>query len=173
MEMSLTLALPYCLKNHLPPDSLTEQDKDDRVAAQEHLADESVLVDFATQLSVRQSRCFRPHLFRVLENHVAVTIEGFYTGKQLAVVSARNEDLGACADGRLQDGERTGCELVLLNLCDFIFRQLGPRLGEQLLKLYVCDHDVLCWSLGAVSKFGSCGTVLRLIELHVGRCCLE
>lgn len=150
MEMSLTLALPYCLKNHLPPDSLTEQDKDDRVAAQEHLADESVLVDFATQLSVRQSRCFRPHLFRVLENHVAVTIEGFYTGKQLAVVSARNEDLGACADGRLQDGERTGCELVLLNLCDFIFprfvvsgsftsvgahcsvRQLGPRLGEQL-----------------------------------------
>lgn len=49
-----------------------------------------------------------------------MTVKRLYAGEQLAVVAAGNEDLGARADSGLQDGERTGSELVLLDLGDFI-----------------------------------------------------
>jgi len=111
---------PPCLQATSSFGILTEKNEDDRVAAQEHLADESVLVDLATKLSVCQSGRFRPHLFRVLQYHVAVTVESLYTGEQFAVVAAGNENLGARADSRLQDGERAGSELVFLDLGDFI-----------------------------------------------------
>lgn len=100
---------------------LTEKNEDDRVAAQEHFADKSILVDLATKLSVCQPGRFCPHLFCVLQNHVAVTVERLYTGKQLAVIAAGNENLGARANSCLQDGERAGSELVFFDLGDFIF----------------------------------------------------
>jgi hypothetical protein len=49
-----------------------------------------------------------------------VAVECFDTGEDFAVVSARNQDLGARANGGLEDREGPSCELVLLDLCDFI-----------------------------------------------------
>ena len=113
--------LPPCLTTIYSIASLTEQDKNDGITAQEHLADETVLVDFATGLAVGQTGRFCPHLFRVLQNHVAVTVESLHAGEQLAVVSAGNEDLCAGADSGLQDGKRTSRELVFLDLGNLIF----------------------------------------------------
>jgi len=50
-----------------------------------------------------------------------VSIKGLDTGEDLAVVSARDQDLGARADGGLEDGEGAGGKLMLLDLRDFIF----------------------------------------------------
>jgi hypothetical protein len=50
-----------------------------------------------------------------------MTVEGFHAGEDLAVVSARDQDLGARADGGLEDGERAGSELMLFHLSDFVF----------------------------------------------------
>ena len=112
---------PPCLTTKHSIASLTEQNKDDGIAAQEHLADEAVLVDFATRLAVSQSGRFCPHLFRVLQNHVAVTVESLHAGEQLAVVSAGDEYLCARADSSLQDGKRTSRKLVFLDLGNLIF----------------------------------------------------
>jgi hypothetical protein len=49
-----------------------------------------------------------------------VTIEGFDAGEKLAVVPARDQDLGARAYSGLEDGQRPGGELVLFNLRDLI-----------------------------------------------------
>lgn len=100
---------------------LTQQNENDRVASQEHLADETVLVDLAPGLAVCQARCLCPHLLCVLQNHVTVSVEGLYAGEQFAVVAAGDQDLGAVADGRLEDGEGSGSELVLLDLGDLEF----------------------------------------------------
>jgi hypothetical protein len=72
-------------------------------------------------LAVSQSGRFCPHLFRVLQNHVAVTVESLHAGEQLAVVSAGDEYLCAGADSSLQDGKRTSRKLVFLDLGDLIF----------------------------------------------------
>jgi hypothetical protein len=50
-----------------------------------------------------------------------VTVKGLDAGEELAVVSARDQDLGARADSGLKDGKRAGGELVLLDLRNFIF----------------------------------------------------
>ena len=49
-----------------------------------------------------------------------MSIECLDSGEDLPVVSARDQDLGARADGGLEDGEGAGGELVLLDLCDFV-----------------------------------------------------
>ena len=49
-----------------------------------------------------------------------MAVEGLDAGKQLAVVAAGNQDLCARADGGLQDGKRSGGELVLLDLGDLV-----------------------------------------------------
>lgn len=116
---------------------LTQQNENDGVASQEpahhvsllqrrewqgvHLADEAVLVDLAPRLAIGEARCLCPHLLRVLQNHVAVSVEGLDAGEQFAVVAAGDQDLGAVADGSLQDGEGSGGELVLLHLGDLEF----------------------------------------------------
>jgi hypothetical protein len=45
-----------------------------------------------------------------------MAVECLHACENLAVVSARDQDLGARADGGLEDGEGTGSELVLLDL---------------------------------------------------------
>jgi hypothetical protein len=80
------------------------------------LGDEAVLVHFPSLLAICCPRGLSPHLLCVLKHHVAMTVECLDTCENLAVVSARDQDLGARADGGLEDGEGTGCELVLLDL---------------------------------------------------------
>ena len=48
-----------------------------------------------------------------------MSIESLDTCEQLAVVAAGDQDLGVRADGGLEDRERAGGELVLLELGDF------------------------------------------------------
>ena len=85
-----------------------------------HLADEAVLVCWPSLLAVGQARRLCPHLLHVLQNHVAVAVKGLDACQQFPVVSARDEDLGVAPHGGLEDGERAGAELVLLQLCDFV-----------------------------------------------------
>jgi len=54
-----------------------------------------------------------------------VAVEGLDAGENLAIVPARDENLCAGADGSLEDGERTGGELMLLNLGNFVLAALG------------------------------------------------
>ena len=49
-----------------------------------------------------------------------MTVESLDTRKNLAVVSARDQDLCARADGGLEDGEGTGGELMLFDLSNFV-----------------------------------------------------
>jgi hypothetical protein len=62
-----------------------------------------------------------------------VTVECLHAGEDFAVVSARDQDLGARADGGLEDREGSSGELVLLDLCDFILS------GQQ--SVSVCCHE--------------------------------
>jgi hypothetical protein len=49
-----------------------------------------------------------------------VAVEGFYTCEDLAVVSARDQNLCARADCGLEDGEGAGGELMLFDLRNFV-----------------------------------------------------
>lgn len=84
-----------------------------------HLANKPILIHRSSLLSSGKSRYFRPHFLHILQHHVAMSVEGLDTCEQLAVVAAGNQDLGVRADGSLEDGERAGGELVLLELGDF------------------------------------------------------
>lgn len=83
-----------------------------------HLADETVLVH---TLALGTLGLLGPHLLDILKNHVAVSVKSLDTGQQLAVVSAGDQDLGVSAGGGLQERQRTGGELVLLDESDLIF----------------------------------------------------
>jgi hypothetical protein len=63
-----------------------------------HFADKSVLVDPAA--SPLGLLC--PHLFDILQDHIAVAIKSFHSGKDFAVVSAGNEDLCVGASSSLK-----------------------------------------------------------------------
>jgi hypothetical protein len=103
-----------------PPAALsTQQHQDHTIAPQKHLTDKAILVDsFSARLA---SRPLRPHLLDVLEHHVAVAVEGFDAGEELAVIAARDEDLGVGAGGGLKDGQRAGGEFVGFEQGDFVF----------------------------------------------------
>mmetsp|Transcript_78733 Transcript_78733/g.155934 ORF Transcript_78733/g.155934 Transcript_78733/m.155934 type:complete len:95 (-) Transcript_78733:141-425(-) len=77
------------------------QDKDHRVASQEELADETVLVDWLGLL-LATVRDLSPHLSDVLKDHVGVTVKSFDTCKDLSVVPAIDEHLGIVLDTLLQ-----------------------------------------------------------------------
>lgn len=53
-----------------------------------------------------------------------MTVESLDAGEQLAVVAARDQDLGVTTDGRLKEREGTRSKLVLLELGDFILAGL-------------------------------------------------
>jgi len=63
---------------------LVTQDQDNGVTSEKHFTDKSVLVD---RLLVLPFRYLGPHLFHILEYHVAVPIKGFDPCKELLVVS--------------------------------------------------------------------------------------
>ena len=63
-----------------------------------HLADEAILVH---ALALAALGLLGPHLLHVLEDHVAVSVKGLDTGEELAVVTARDQDLGVRAGGGL------------------------------------------------------------------------
>jgi len=50
-----------------------------------------------------------------------VAVERLDAGQQLAVVAARDEDLGVRARGRLEQRQRAGGQLVLLDEGDLVF----------------------------------------------------
>lgn len=56
-----------------------------------------------------------------------MSVEGFDTRKQFAVVAARNEDLCVVAHGGLQEREWSRAEVVSLEYADFVFSQVVAR----------------------------------------------
>lgn len=65
-----------------------QKHQDNAVASEKHLADETVLVDWSSLLSIRQSRDLSPHLLHVLQDHVAMSVESLHTAQHLPVVAA-------------------------------------------------------------------------------------
>ena len=84
---------------------LRQKHQDHAVAAEEEFADEAVAVDGLALLAVRIPGDLAPHLLDVLQDHVAVAIEGFDAREQFAVVAGGNEDLGVVAHGGLEERE--------------------------------------------------------------------
>lgn len=75
-----------------------------------------------------------------------MSIECFDSGKELAVVAAGDENLGARAYGCLKDGQGASGELMLFYLSDLILGQLVARLRNELLNLRV-DHGGIRWQV--------------------------
>lgn len=50
-----------------------------------------------------------------------MSVKGLNASQQLAVVTARDQDLSVCAGGGLQERERAGGELVLFDESNLIF----------------------------------------------------
>lgn len=113
------------LSANRPPKSRRQEDKNYRVAAQEQLADEAILVQVSLLLIGRANDRLSPHLFNVLKDHVHMTIEGFDTGEKLAVVAGVDEDLCGVADGDLEERKRTDTEFVLFDQRDLKFAALS------------------------------------------------
>jgi hypothetical protein len=92
-----------------------------------------------------------------------VTVKGFHAGEDLAVVSARDQDLGARADSRLEDRERAGGELMLFDLCDFVFTRqpLAPVyknvIGIRTSTLNVASRAVLYVMLASITYWTRIG----------------
>lgn len=110
-----------CGPFHSPEIPSTQQHQNHTITPQEHLADEPVLVHWAALLAIRQSWNFRPHLLDVLQNHVAVSVEGFDAREHFAVVAAGNQDLRMVAHGGLEERQRTRSEFVGFEEADLIF----------------------------------------------------
>lgn len=100
-----------------------QQHQDDRISTQEHLRNEAIFVDLPAFLPVGQTRCLCPHLLDVLKHHVAVSVEGLDSRQQLLVVAAGYQDLCVVSHGGLEDGQRAGLELVVLERGDFELRE--------------------------------------------------
>lgn len=108
---------------HSSPPQRAEQNF--RSRKNSHLANKAILIHRPALLPPSQPRRLRPHLLHILQHHIAVSIEGLDARQQLAVVAARDQDLGVRAHGCLEDGQRTAGELVLLEGCDFEFASGG------------------------------------------------
>lgn len=84
---------------------LRKKHQNHAVAAEEEFADEAVAVDGLALLAIRVPGDLAPHLLDVLQDHVAVAIEGLDAREQFAVVAGGNEDLGVVAHGGLEERE--------------------------------------------------------------------
>lgn len=115
----------------------TEQNEDDGVTTQEHLADEAILVD---TLAFTALGLLCPHFLDVLQHHVAVAIERLHASEQATVATAGDQDLGVCASGGLEEGEGASCELMFLDEGDLVFSKLTLGLVKQVLDLWVGRH---------------------------------
>jgi hypothetical protein len=106
-----------------PCPSSTQQHQNHTIPPQKHLTDKPILIH---RFTPRLPRPLRPHLLDVLQHHVAVAVEGFDPGEQLAVVAAGNQDLGVGAGGGLEDREGAGGEFVRFEEGDFVFSVSSP-----------------------------------------------
>lgn len=117
--------------------SSVSQDEHNRVASEEHLGDEPVLVDRLLALALGD---LCPHLLDVFEDHVGMAIEGLDAGEELLVVAEGDKDLGMVTHGLLEDGEGALRDFVLFQLADLGLVQLG--LGDiDVLAVYMGKHD--------------------------------
>lgn len=64
------------------------------------------------------------YLLDVLQNHVAVTIEGLDSSKKLPVVSAADKNLCVVLDRLLKDREWTSVELFFFELAELVLGHL-------------------------------------------------
>lgn len=86
-----------------------------------HLAHETILVN---PLPLIPLGLLRPHLLHVLQHHVAVTVKRLDPREELAVVPARDQNLGVGACCGLQEGQGTRGHFMFLHESDLIFT--GP-----------------------------------------------
>jgi hypothetical protein len=91
-----------------------------------------------------------------------VTVECLDSGEDFAVVSARDQDLGARAYGGLEDGERACGELMLLDLCDFILAIEQSALAMQ---RYGGEHGRTL-TLTAASRAALCSMLALHLQLQ-------
>lgn len=103
-----------------------------------HLADEAILVN---ALALAALGLLGPHLLHVLENHVEVSVKSLDTGQELAVVTAGNQDLGVAAACGVEEGQRAGSELELLNLSNLILSVM--RNARLVFKSRLLKHPVV------------------------------
>ena len=93
------------------------EDDDDRVAAEEHLADVPVLGYWLHLLSLAALlRILRPHLLDIFQHHIAVSVESLDPSEQLVIVAAIDQHLRVVLDALHQHRERTSLKLLLLIL---------------------------------------------------------
>lgn len=60
-----------------------QQYEDDTISSQKHLADESILIHGLSCSSL----LFCPHLFNILEHHIAVAIKCFDSSEKLVIIA--------------------------------------------------------------------------------------
>ena len=63
---------------------------------------------------------FGPHLLHVLQDHIAMSVERFYPGQELAVVSDGDQDLVVASYGGLENRQRPRIELVFFKLGNLV-----------------------------------------------------
>ena len=81
--------------------------QNDGISSKKHLANVSLSISsLGSLLSSSLLWLLRPHLPDLLQDHVAVSVEGLHSGQQFAVVSARDEDeaAGFAGLGELVEG---------------------------------------------------------------------
>lgn len=75
------------------------KDDDHGITSEEHLRDEAILVDrLCFLLAFPFLRILSPELLDILQDHVAVPIEGFHSSEELPVVPAIDHDLCVVLD---------------------------------------------------------------------------
>lgn len=98
----------------------SEHYHDHRVTPQEHLSNESLPVTRPCPLhALALSAPLGPDFTNILEDHVLVTIKGLEAGKELAIVSAGDEDERTRAKSRGQEMEGSMQQVILLELVEF------------------------------------------------------
>lgn len=114
-----------------------------------HLANKPVLVHRPALLAGACPRRLCPHLLDILQHHVAVAIESLDTREQLAVVAARDQNLGVRSHGRLEDGEGARGELMLFELRDLVLAgEILARPGKEV----VHGRRVAWWEGGLMAR---------------------
>lgn len=78
-----------------------------------HFTNKPIFIHRSPLLPIRLPRDLGPHLLHVLQHHVAMPVEGLHAGQELAVVTARDEDLIVAAYRCLEDREGAGGEFIL------------------------------------------------------------
>lgn len=73
------------------------------MALDSHLADEPVFIDRPSLLPAGCPWYFCPHLFHILQHHIAMSVKGFYSCQKFAIIATGDQHLGVRSNGCLQD----------------------------------------------------------------------